>query len=168
MDAKSITLKDVTSANYEAVCDLGVSEEQQDYVACNMWSLVESHFCQGHTCKAIYQGETPVGFLMWVAETPTKVSIWRFMVDTRFQQAGIGRTALNLALEHIKRSDKINEIEICYNPTNPIAKEFYSSFGFVEVGLDDDGDDMLAVIKLGSTQANTELRQSLSVKRSPL
>ena len=78
------------------------------------------------------------------------------MVDTRFQNAGIGRTALNLALEHIKRSDTVNEIEICYNPTNPIAKEFYTSFGFVEVGLDDDGDDMLAVIKRGSTQANAE------------
>ena len=152
----NITLKDVTSANYEAVCDLDVSEEQQDYVACNMWSLVESHYCQGHTCKAIYQDEPPVGFFMWVAETPTKTSIWRFMVDKCYQNAGIGRIALNLALEHIKRSDTVSEIEICYNPTNPIAKEFYSSFGFVEVGLDDDGDDMLAVIKIECAQTNAE------------
>ena len=28
------------------------------------------------------------------------------------------------------------------------AKDFYSSFGFQEVGLDEDGEDMLAVIKL--------------------
>ncbi|MDS0788478.1 LysR substrate-binding domain-containing protein [Proteus vulgaris] len=42
----------------------------------------------------------------------------------------------------------INEIEICYNPLNPVAKTFYSSFGFKETGMDKDGDDMLAVIKI--------------------
>ena len=42
----------------------------------------------------------------------------------------------------------VKEIEICYNPKNPVAKEFYSSFGFSEVGMDEDNEDMLAVIKL--------------------
>ena len=144
----SIRLEAVTSLNYEAVCDLDVTDEQQEYVASNMWSLVESHYCQRHTCKAIYQNDKPVGFFMWVSETPEKVSIWRFMVDQRYQKSGIGRAALNLALNEIKTSDKVKEIEICYDPENPVAKGFYSSFGFQEVGLDEDGEDMLAVIKL--------------------
>jgi diamine N-acetyltransferase len=147
-DAMSITLEEITSSNYEAVCDLDVTDEQQDYVASNMWSLVESHYCQWHTCRAIYQNDKPVGFFMWASETPEKVSIWRFMVDQRYQKAGIGRAALNLALNEIKASDKVKEIEICYDPENPVAKGFYSSFGFQEVGLDEDGEDMLAVIKL--------------------
>jgi diamine N-acetyltransferase len=70
------------------------------------------------------------------------------MVDQRYQKSGIGRAALNLALNEIKTSDKVKEIEICYDPENPVAKNFYSSFGFQEVGLDEDGEDMLAVIKL--------------------
>jgi len=144
----SITLEEVTSSNYEAVCDLDVTAGQKAYVASNVWSLVESHYCQGYTCRAIYQNDIPVGFFMWVYETPEKVSIWRFMVDQRYQNAGIGRTALNLALNEIKASDKIKEIEICYNPENPIAKDFYSGFGFQEVGMDEEGEDMLAVIKL--------------------
>lgn len=143
-----ITLQEVTSSNYEAVCDLDVTAEQQDYVASNMWSLVESHYCQGYTCRAIYQNDKPVGFFMWVSDTPEKVSIWRFMVDQRYQKVGIGRAALNLALAQIKASDKVKEIEICYDPANPVAKDFYASFGFQEVGLDADGEDMLAVIKL--------------------
>ncbi|WP_019674467.1 GNAT family N-acetyltransferase [Arsukibacterium perlucidum] len=85
---------------------------------------------------------------MWVAEAPEKVSIWRFMVDQRFQKTGIGRAALNLALNEIKANDKVKEIEICYDPENPVAKDFYSSFGFQEEGLVEDGEDMLAVIKL--------------------
>ena len=59
----SIRLEAVTSSNYEAVCDLDATDEQQEYVASNMWSLVESHYCQGHTCRAIYQNDTPVVFL---------------------------------------------------------------------------------------------------------
>ncbi|GGF70066.1 hypothetical protein GCM10011338_22760 [Alteromonas lipolytica] len=58
----AISLRDINADNYEAVCDLDVAESQQDYVACNMWSLVESHYNSGYTCKAIYCNEDPVGF----------------------------------------------------------------------------------------------------------
>jgi diamine N-acetyltransferase len=143
-----ISLEEINSANYEAVCDLDVSKEQQEYVACNMWSLVESHYNQSHICKAIYQNSQPVGFFMWVKETPVKVSIWRFMIDKKYQNKGIGRVALTLAINAIKYTPALEEIEICYNPKNPVAKEFYSSFGFQETGLDNDGEDMLALIRL--------------------
>jgi len=70
------------------------------------------------------------------------------MIDKKYQQKGIGRTALSLALNEIKKSPKLKEIEICYNPQNPVAKIFYSSFGFVEIGMSNDGEDMLAIISL--------------------
>jgi len=146
----NILLEDITSANYEEVCDLDVTEAQQEHVACNMWSLVESHYNVGHTCKAIYQNNEPVGFFMWVQETPTKVSIWRFMVDEHHQNKGIGRQALTMAIAEIKTTSKLEQIEICYNPKNPVAKDFYSSFGFEEVGLDEDEEDMLAIINIKS------------------
>ena len=143
-----ISLRPVTKENYEQVCGLDVAPDQEKYVACNMWSLVESMFNQGYETRAIYYEEKVVGFLMWVLETTEKTSIWRFMVDHKFQQQGIGRKALELALDEIKSIRELKEIEICYNPQNPIAKDFYSSFGFHEVGMDSDGDDMLAIIKL--------------------
>lgn len=105
-------------------------------------------FNDGYETRAIYQESDVVGFFMWVKETATKVSIWRFMVDRKHQQAGIGRKALTLALSEIKQLNGIKEIEICYNPTNPVAKEFYASFGFVEIGMDEDDEDMLAIISL--------------------
>ena len=146
----NILLEDITSANYEEVCDLDVTKAQQEYVACNMWSLVEAHYNSGYTCKAIYQNNKPVGFFMWVQETPTKVSIWRFMVDEHHQNKGIGRQALLMAIAEIKTTSKLEQIEICYNPKNPVAKDFYSSFGFEEVGLDEDEEDMLAIINIKS------------------
>ena len=144
----AVSLRQITKSNYEQVCDLDVSEEQQDYVASNMWSLVESSFNEGYETRAIYLGEEPVGFFMWVTKTLSKVSIWRFMIDHKHQKKGIGRIALNLALNEIKLTYGLKEIEICYNPNNPVAKAFYSSFGFVEVGMDDDNEDMLAAITL--------------------
>jgi len=143
-----ISLEEINKNNYEAVCDLEVTEAQEDFVACNMWSLVESFYNEGHTCRAIYLGNEPVGFLMWVKESVSKVSIWRFMVDKKYQNQGIGRSALTLAIRAIKQTLGVKEIEICYNPKNPVAKNFYSSFGFNEVGLDEDGEDMLSLIRL--------------------
>ena len=64
------------------------------------------------------------------------------------KKKSIGRIALNLALVEMKKVSGLQEIEICYNPKNAVAKGFYSSFGFSEVGMDEDDDDMLAVIKL--------------------
>jgi len=143
-----VTLKEVDKQNYEQVCDLDVAKHQEDYVACNMWSLVESMFNDNHVTRAIYQGDRTVGFFMWVKETSDKISIWRFMVDQRYQQAGIGRVALNLALDEIRQVAGVKFIEICYNPKNPVAKSFYESFGFKEIGMDEDGEDMLAQISL--------------------
>ena len=146
----NISLREITRHNYEAVCDMDVSAAQQEYVACNMWSLVEAYYNEGYTCKAIYCDDKPAGFLMWVQESPTRVSIWRFMVDEPVQQQGIGRVALQQAIEQIKNLPGITTIEICYNPNNPVAGAFYASFGFIETGLDEDGDDMLAVIDLAT------------------
>ena len=143
-----VSLRNVTKENYEDVCELDVTKEQQDYVACNMWSLVESQYNEGYETRAIYVKDEPVGFIMWVQESTSKISIWRFMVDKKHQQKSIGRIALNLALIEIQKVSDLKEIEICYNPENPVAKEFYSSFGFSEVGMDEDNEDMLAVIQL--------------------
>lgn len=143
-----ITLTDVDKNNYEEVCDLSVAEDQYDYVAENTWSIVESKFNPSYQTRAICLDGQPVGFFMWVPETDQRISIWRFMVDENHQHKGIGRKAMQLALDEIRQTAGLEEIEICYNPNNPVAKSFYSSFGFVEVGMDEKGEDVLAIIKI--------------------
>lgn len=143
-----VLLRLVSKHNYEEICDLDVHQEQQDYVATNTWSLVEKMFNPSYETRAIYNESVPVGFIMWVPEKPGKASIWRFMIDKNYQNAGIGRRALQLAIDEIKQSGKFKQIEICYHPDNPVAREFYSSFGFQETGMDEDGEDMLAINQL--------------------
>lgn len=97
-----VTLEAITPDNYEAVCDLEVSEAQQGFVASNTWSLVQAAFHPGYQTRAIRADGEWVGFFMWVPETPQRMSIWRFMVDQRWQGRGIGRRALELALAQIR------------------------------------------------------------------
>ncbi len=58
----NITLTNVDKNNYEDVCDLSVAESQYDYVAENMWSLVESKFNPSYQTRAICLDEKPVDF----------------------------------------------------------------------------------------------------------
>jgi len=61
----------------------------------------------------------------------------------------IGAYAEPLTLRHFDLwLIRLEEIEICYNPNNPVTKDFYASFGFVEVGMDKENKDMLAIIKI--------------------
>ncbi len=60
----NITLTDVVKNNYEDVCDLSIAEDQYDYVAENMWSLVESKFYPSYHTRAICLDGEPVGFFM--------------------------------------------------------------------------------------------------------
>ncbi|WP_249331917.1 GNAT family N-acetyltransferase [Pseudoalteromonas rubra] len=97
-----------------------------------------------------YRGEQ-IGLIMWVFEKPHRVSIWRLMVDKTYQQQSIGRQALSAALEEIRSLPEVTEIAICYVPDNPVAKNFYASFGFVETGFDEEEEEMLAEIRISRT-----------------
>ena len=76
-----------------------------------------------------------------------EASIYRFMIDRKHQGKGYGHGALSEALEEIQAIPGVNRISIRYIPENPVAKSFYASFGFMEVGQDRDG-EVIAVLKL--------------------
>lgn len=147
---KKISLREVNAENWEEVVDLELEDEQEDYVASNAYSLAESKFNSYAVPLAIYAGKKVVGFLMY--ETlheegePQTYSIYRLMIDRRWQGKGYGRRALELTLKDIGRKPDCRRITICYVPDNKTAKEFYRSLGFEEVGIDDDGEMIAEVL----------------------
>ena len=44
------------------------------------------------------------------------------------------------ALNEIRAIPGVKKVSIGYMPENAVAKSFYASFGFVEVGKDEDGE----------------------------
>jgi diamine N-acetyltransferase len=146
-----VKLKKVTADNWEEVVELELRGSQEDLVASNLYSVAEAQFDPDARPRAVYAGKRIVGFLMYdVEKTKGKAkeaSIYRFMIDRKYQGKGYGRKALSKALEEIRGIPGVNRISICYMPKNPVAKPFYTSFGFVEVGRNRDG-EVVAVLKL--------------------
>jgi diamine N-acetyltransferase len=146
-----VRLAEVTADNWEAVADLELGDGQEDLVASNVYSLAESKFDPDARPRAVYAGKRVVGFLMYDVSRSRgksrKASIYRFMIDRKHQGKGYGRAALGKVLDEIKAIPGMRKVSIGYMPNNPVAKPFYASFGFVEVGLDEDG-EMIAELRL--------------------
>jgi diamine N-acetyltransferase len=148
---KHVALKDVTAANRQAVADLELGPDQKHLVASNSESLQEARSDPDARPRAIYAGEGLVGFLMYDAgraeDDPREALIYRFMIDRRHQGEGYGRAALENAIEELRAIPGVQKIFISYMPDNPVAKPFYASFGFKEIGTDEDG-EMIAELVL--------------------
>lgn len=148
MNPSSLRLLCVDRSNYEAVCDLPLPPEQQSMLASNTWSLLEAAYNPGYQVRAIEADAVLVGFIMWVPAQPGRVSIWRFMISHARQGQGLGSRALRAAIAEIAADPAVSEIEICYHPANEGSRRLYARHGFVEQGMDEDGEDMLALLAL--------------------
>jgi len=148
---ENVELRDVTAENRQAVIDLELDPAQQDLVASNAESLKDARSDRGARPRVVYAGERVVGFLMYdpgrLGDDPREALIYRFMIDRRHQGEGYGRAAINKALDEIRGLGGVRKMFISYMPDNPVAKPFYASFGFVEVGTDEDG-EMIAELTL--------------------
>jgi diamine N-acetyltransferase len=147
-----VELRDVTADNWQAVVSLELDPAQEDLVASNAESLDEARSDPDARPRVIYVGERIVGFLMYDAgrprDNPREALIYRFMIDRTHQGEGYGRAALGKALDEIRAMvPKVRKVSISYMPDNPVAKRFYASLGFEEVGIDEDG-EMIAELTL--------------------
>ncbi|KAM3524305.1 hypothetical protein MY4038_007805 [Beauveria bassiana] len=103
-----ISLREITAQNFRAVIDLDMREGQRGNVSSNARSLCEAHYSPDAWVRAVYADDapgTPVGFLMMSIWDPDAwCSIWRFMVDGRYQGLGFGARAVRLAVEHVREN----------------------------------------------------------------
>lgn len=158
-----IHLQKVNAKNIWELMALEVNENQRSFVAANTVSILEAYcaITAGGVAMpyGIYDGDTPVGFLMigygdadW--ENAPKIaegnySLWRFMIDKRYQGKDYGKAAMAAVLALI-RTFPCGEAECCwlsYEPENTAARTLYHAFGFRENG-ETDGEEIVAVLRL--------------------
>lgn len=141
-------LREITGENYQQVLDLSTGAGQEEFVTANLYSLAHAWVFQ-KTARpyALYEGEEPVGFIMfdWRPEEKT-AEIWRFMIDHRFQGKGNGRRAMELALEKIRRAGVFDRVQLYYVPGNEKARALYRNLGFGETGNTLDGEIQMELI----------------------
>ena len=146
----------VTRENWQALIDLKVREDQKHFVASNLYSIAQSQFgdeFEGHWDLfpfGIYEGGTPVGFLMYGLnfEYPNhQAFIQRLMVAENFQGKGFGRFGMEWMLNIFRADGRIKTVGISYEPNNEGARKLYASLGFVETGEAVEG-EAVAELKL--------------------
>ncbi len=67
----TVSLREVTKDTVRTIIRLKVAPAQEHFVASNAFSIAEAHFSDIAWFRAIYAGETPVGFIM-LADDPDK------------------------------------------------------------------------------------------------
>ena len=168
MDTGNVRLVKVDTRNLDELISLEPFGSQQSFVAPNIYSLAEAYanVAEGRYAQpfGIYDGETPVGFLMIGYDIADEEAdrekypllngsylIWRLMIDKEHQRKGYGKAAMRLALDFI-RTWPCGEAGYCwlsYEPENEAARRLYQSFGFVEAGGMPEGwEEVPAVLKL--------------------
>ena len=115
--------------------------EQRGFVAPNAVSIAQAYFEPKAWFRAIYAGETPVGFVM-LHDDPEKREyyLWRFMIDAAHQREGHGWRALDLVVDHVRGRPGARQLVSSYVPGEDGPGDFYLRYGFVETGEVDEGE----------------------------
>lgn len=126
-----ITFREIDKSNYMDCICLKVKDDQRGFVADNARSLAEARFEEGLYTRAIYSGDTMVGFVLF--DYDTEIPGWcmsRFMIGAQYQGQGLGREAILRFLDYVKEQMSLRELYIHVELENTVAFELYQKLGF--------------------------------------
>jgi diamine N-acetyltransferase len=139
-----VSLRPITDANRDAVEALAVTPDQGRFVSGVRESILEAadHPDARARYWAIYEEETPVGFVMIADEvgSPDYIAhfLWKLLIAERFQRRGFGTATLDLIVEYFrKRGVGTMWTSVGQGEGSPVT--FYERYGFKRTGeLHDD------------------------------
>lgn len=136
----------ITLENVRAVAALETAPHQHGLVAPNALTLAEATFYgERSLCRAVEHDGVLVGFVALAFDEGHPPWIWRLMIDHRRQGEGLGRAAVELAVELARamRPDAV-EVRLSHVPREGGPGPFYERLGFTYTGeVDDDGERVM-------------------------
>jgi diamine N-acetyltransferase len=151
---RSVTLRPIDDTNRDAVVALAVAPDQErfvDGVAASVREAAANPRARPWL-RAIYDGDTPVGFLMLAdgAEPgngviPWPYYLWRMLIDARWQGQGYGRSALDLVVAHLRERPAADTLVTSIVPGDGSPYGFYLRYGFQPTGDFFDHETVLAL-----------------------
>ena len=139
------------------ICRLSESlpGEQREAVADNALSIAQAHFSENAWMRAIYLGDTPIGFIMLHIGSDWEdgidcpgIFLWRFMIARDYQRKGYGQLAMTLLINHL-RDLGIPRLYTSYDLGEGSPEGFYKKLGFVPTG-DYYGDEPEVVLEINT------------------
>ena len=134
---KMVYLKEVTKENIDEVLELSVRDDQKSFVSTTAESLAQAYVYKETAFPfAVYNDDTMVGFIMMgYYEVKNYYTLWKFLIDKKYQHMGYGREALMQGISFMRDKFNIKEIYTGVAPGNSVAKGLYQSVGFEDTGL---------------------------------
>jgi diamine N-acetyltransferase len=152
-----VSLRPITDANREEVEALAVTPDQRRFVSGVRESLLEAAAEPGaHALYwAVYDDETPVGFVMIADEVdgPDYIAhfLWKLLIDQRYQRRGFGTATLDLIVEFFRdRGVGAMWTSAGEGEGSPVA--FYERYGFERTG-ELHGNEVLLRLEISGTIA---------------
>ena len=158
-----IRFDEITNKNIWKVCALEPYEEQKDFVAENIQSLAEAYATRNEGNNvlplAVYDDDILIGFVMIgkgtvgnEEESPLikeNYSLWRLMIDRKYQGRGLGKQTIDAVIALIRTFPfgEAKKLWLSYEPENVRARTIYLKRGFSENG-ERCGNEVVAVYDL--------------------
>ena len=156
-----LTLHPVDESNRSALEALRTSPAQERFVSTVADSLLEA--VEAAECQAIawgvYDGKTPVGFVMIADEVASSECIphflWKLLIDERHQRRGYGTATLDLIVEYFRGRPGVTEMWTSAGQGDGSPIPFYERYGFVRTGEIVFDDEVLLRLDLGQHAADS-------------
>jgi GNAT superfamily N-acetyltransferase len=138
----TISLREVTEDNTQAVLALRTTPDQERFVSTVAYSLRQAaqNPQRNPWFRAVYADDHPVGFVMlsWNVEPqPPEVYgpwyLWKLLIEHTHQGKGYGRAVVSQVVELV-RDQGATELFTSYVPGEGSPAGFYARLGFVPTG----------------------------------
>lgn len=124
----------ITKENYSDVINLHVADSQIGFVCDNATSLVEATYEEGLYTRAIYDDDNLIGFLLF--DYDLEIPGWslsRFMIDAKYQNKGLGKSAINLFIKYFKTTFSVSELFASVELNNTKTMKICHELGFIDI-----------------------------------
>ena len=141
MKNAKVRLEPVTVDNWKVCAALELAPGQEKYLPSNLYSIAESQFYKHSKSVAVYDEHGQlIGYALFGRDIFTNTwKIFRIMIDRAYQGKGYGKSTMKEIIGQISKEPDGNEILICYQNDNQVARKLYASLGFAEQKVDVEG-----------------------------
>ncbi|MEO3973152.1 GNAT family N-acetyltransferase [Streptomyces sp. CAU 1734] len=139
---RRVVLREIGDENWRAVADVVPLDDQRAHVppSAARYLLLSSREDVWNSL-AVEAGGTVVGHVMWAREEESG-SYWigGMLIDGAEQGAGAGRAAVRSLVRWLAGRADCETIRLSYAPENTAAGRLYTSLGFRDSGVVEDGE----------------------------
>lgn len=126
-----IEFKKIDRLNYNECIELSLNENQKNFVAPNIFSLVQAAYEPNLYPLGIYYCSKMVGFILY--DFDDELNGWsmsRLMIDKKYQNQGIGKISLQKFLEFFLNKYGHIQLYTSAEVDNQVAIALYEKLGF--------------------------------------